>query len=47
MLPVRGTVIFFPTFSNLLMGSKRENRPKHYVAQMTSIHAKSGQKAHK
>ena len=43
---VRGTVIFSPAFSNSLMESKCENRPKHYVA-MTSNRAKSGQKAHK
>ena len=44
MLRVRGTVIFFSAFSNSLMESECENRPKHYVAQMTSNHTKSGQK---
>ena len=44
MLRVRGTVIFFSALSNSLTESKCENRPKHYVAQMTSNHAKSGQK---
>ena len=38
---------FFPTFSNSFMESKCENRPKHYVAQMTSNRAKSDKKAHK
>ena len=47
MLRLRGTVNFFPAFSNLLMESKCENGPKHYVAQMTSNRAKSGKKAHK
>ena len=35
---------FFPAFSNSLMESKCENRPKQYVAQMTSNHANLGQK---